>query len=122
MQVAWVRRIPKGYGTNIVALGADVIIMRHSSSGSADVSKTVNTPIINAGDGSHSPHQALLDTFTLTEHLRDVKKKVILGDTHSVVWLSNIHCLRSWGLRYFSGSKYIGPKEFEAMGVWSRII
>ena len=88
----------KDTAQNIVALGADIIIMRHSSSGAADyLSKTVNTPIINAGDGSHAhPTQALLDTFTLTERLGDVKNKkvTILGDIlFSRVARSNIHCL-----------------------------
>ena len=108
---------------NIVALGADVIIMRHSSSGSADyLSKTVDTPIINAGDGSHAhPTQALLDAFTLTERLGDVKNKkvTILGDIlFSRVARSNIHCLLKLGAKVtLAGPNTLVPKEFEAMGV-----
>ena len=113
----------KDTAQNIVALGADVIIMRHSSSGSADyLSKTVNTPIINAGDGSHAhPTQALLDTFTLTERLGDVKNKkvTILGDIlFSRVARSNIHCLLKLGAKVtLAGPNTLVPKEFEAMGV-----
>lgn len=113
----------KDTAQNIVALGADVIIMRHSSSGSADyLSKTVDTPIINAGDGSHAhPTQALLDTFTLTERLGDVKNKkvTILGDIlFSRVARSNIHCLLKLGAKVtLAGPNTLVPKEFEAMGV-----
>ena len=113
----------KDTAQNIVALGADVIIMRHSSSGSADyLSKTVDTPIINAGDGSHAhPTQALLDTFTLTERLGAVKNKkvTILGDIlFSRVARSNIHCLLKLGAKVtLAGPNTLVPKEFEAMGV-----
>ena len=109
----------KDTAQNIVALGADVIIMRHSSSGSADyLSKTVNTPIINAGDGSHAhPTQALLDTFTLTERLGDVKNKkvTILGDIlFSRVARSNIHCLLKLGAKVtLAGPNTLVPRNLK---------
>ena len=54
---------------NMQALLADVIILRHASSGAAHyLSRVVDIPVINAGDGSHAhPTQALLDCFTLME-------------------------------------------------------
>ena len=54
---------------NIQALAADILIMRHSSAGSPlYLSKVVDIPVINAGDGAHEhPTQALLDVFTLRE-------------------------------------------------------
>ena len=57
----------KDTALNIQALGADAIVIRHSSPGSPlFLSKTIPVPIINAGDGSHEhPSQALLDIFTL---------------------------------------------------------
>ena len=113
----------KDTACNIAALGADVIIMRHSSSGSAEyLSKIVDTPVINAGDGSHAhPTQALLDTFTMNERLGDVKNKnvTILGDIlFSRVARSNIHCLLKLGAKVtLAGPNTLVPKEFEAMGV-----
>lgn len=113
----------KDTAQNIVALGADIIIMRHASSGSAEyLAQTVDLPIINAGDGSHAhPTQALLDSFTLVERLGDLKgKKVtILGDIlFSRVARSNIHCLRKLGAEVtLAGPNTLVPKDFEAMGV-----
>ena len=62
---------------NIQALGADAIILRHSSPGSATyLSNLIDVPIINAGDGAHEhPSQALLDLFTLREKLGDLNGK-----------------------------------------------
>ena len=69
---------------NVQSLGADAIVIRHSSAGSPlFLSKLVDVPIINAGDGAHEhPSQALLDIFTLKEKLGDLsgKRITILGD------------------------------------------
>ena len=113
----------KDTAQNIVALGADIIIMRHSSSGASQyISKTINTPIINAGDGSHShPTQALLDSFTLVEKFGDLKNKkiTILGDIlFSRVARSNIHCLQKLGAKVtLAGPNTLVPKGFESMNV-----
>jgi len=113
----------KDTARNIVALGADIIIMRHASSGAAEyLSNTVDIPIINAGDGSHAhPTQALLDCFTLTERLGSLKKKkvTILGDIlFSRVARSNIHCLKKLGADVtLAGPNTLVPKAFESMGV-----
>ena len=63
----------KDTALNVQALGADAIIIRHSSPGSPlFLSKMVGVPIINAGDGAHEhPSQALLDIFTLRENLEN---------------------------------------------------
>ncbi len=108
---------------NIAALKADMIIMRHSASGAPNyLSKVVDIPIINAGDGSHShPTQALLDAFTLLEHFHrlDGKKITILGDIlFSRVARSNIICLQKLGAQVtVAGPSTLVPKAFEAMGV-----
>ena len=61
---------------NIQALGADAIILRHSSPGSATyLSNLIDVPIIKAGDGAHEHRQALLDLFTLREKLGDLNGK-----------------------------------------------
>ncbi|MDR0902617.1 MAG: aspartate carbamoyltransferase, partial [Opitutaceae bacterium] len=52
---------------NIRALGADMIVIRHAASGSPYyLSKILDIPVVNAGDGAHAhPTQGLLDTFTM---------------------------------------------------------
>ena len=83
---------------NIQALNADMIVLRHSAAGSPlYLSRLLDIPVINAGDGAHEhPTQALLDTFTMQEHLGSLKgrKVVILGDVlFSRVARSNIWAL-----------------------------
>jgi len=80
------------------ALGADVVVMRHSQSGAPYLAaQHVNTSIINAGDGWHAhPSQALLDLYTIRRHLGKLAdlKVVLIGDIkHSRVAHSNI-----WGM------------------------
>ncbi|HYE03205.1 MAG TPA: aspartate carbamoyltransferase catalytic subunit [Phycisphaerales bacterium] len=54
---------------NIVAMGVDAVVVRHSSSGAAAlVARAVPCAVINAGDGRHEhPTQGLLDIYTLAE-------------------------------------------------------
>jgi aspartate carbamoyltransferase catalytic subunit len=85
-------------GANIQALKADIIVIRHNSSGAAALlARHVDISVVNAGDGWHEhPTQALLDIFTLREKLGKIKglNVVIVGDiAHSRVARSNI-----WGL------------------------
>ncbi|MBM2832080.1 MAG: pyrB [Dehalococcoidia bacterium] len=82
----------------IQALGADVLVMRHSQSGAPYLAaRQVNMSVVNAGDGAHAhPSQALLDMYTMRSRLGHLKgrKVVIIGDIlHSRVARSNI-----WGL------------------------
>ena len=69
---------------NIQALDADMIVLRHSAAGAPlYLSRLLRIPVVNAGDGAHEhPTQALLDTFTMKEHLGSLRgrKVVILGD------------------------------------------
>ncbi len=80
------------------AVGADVLIMRHASSGAPYlVARHVRASVVNAGDGWHAhPTQALLDLYTMRSHLGELRGRrvVIVGDiAHSRVARSNI-----WGL------------------------
>ncbi|MGB0409479.1 MAG: aspartate carbamoyltransferase catalytic subunit [Opitutales bacterium] len=108
---------------NMEALQADIIVMRHSASGAPNyLSKVVDIPVINAGDGSHAhPTQALLDAFTLLEKLGslEARKVTILGDIlFSRVARSNISCLKALGAEItVAGPSTLVPKEFEALGV-----
>lgn len=83
---------------NLEAMGASVIVIRHSMSGAPWLlARELRSSIINAGDGSHEhPSQALLDLFTVREIKKEIAglKVVIVGDiSHSRVARSNI-----WGL------------------------
>ncbi len=57
----------KDTGLTLRALGAEAIILRHGSSGSAHLlARMTNLPVLNAGDGMHEhPSQALLDLRTI---------------------------------------------------------
>ena len=86
----------------VEALGADMIVMRHATSGAPYLAAEVfSGSILNGGDGWHAhPSQALLDLYTMRAHLGDVrgKKVVILGDVlHSRVARSNVWSLTASG-------------------------
>jgi len=88
----------------VEALGARMIVIRHPTSGAADLAaEHFSGSILNGGDGWHAhPSQALLDLFTLRERLSGGnlhgRKVVILGDVlHSRVARSNIWSLTAAG-------------------------
>lgn len=108
---------------NIQALNADLLVIRHSAAGSPlYLSRLLRIPVINAGDGAHEhPTQALLDTFTLREHLGDLsgKKITILGDIlFSRVARSNIWALTRMGAHLtLAGPSTLVPERFTTLGV-----
>lgn len=84
------------------AIGADILVMRHSLSGApALAARHTRAHVINGGDGRHAhPTQALLDLFTMRQHLGSVvgRKVVIVGDIlHSRVARSNLWLLMAMG-------------------------
>jgi len=84
------------------ALGGDIIVMRHASSGAPYfVAERIDAAVINAGDGWHAhPTQGLLDAYTLRGALGDLagKRVVIVGDVlHSRVARSDINALAPLG-------------------------
>ena len=88
---------------NINAMSPDAVVVRHSKSGMPKIlSKYLECPIINGGDGAYShPSQALLDFYTIKKYFSDPKKaKVgILGDIkNSRVASSNIAILAKYGI------------------------
>ncbi|MEK7308453.1 MAG: aspartate carbamoyltransferase catalytic subunit [Nitrospirota bacterium] len=94
----------KDTALTIQALGADFVVIRHSSAGVPHfLGKILDISVINAGDGANEhPTQALLDLFTILSH----KKKItgltvtIVGDiAHSRVAKSNIYGLTKLGAR-----------------------
>jgi len=80
---------------NIAAMKPNIIIIRHSFSGAAEMlTRYVDAAVINAGDGTHEhPSQGLLDLMTVREHKGrlDNLKVTIVGDIlHSRVAHSDI--------------------------------
>jgi len=75
----------KDTGLTLRALGAEAIIIRHSSSGAPWLlEQETRLPILNAGDGMHEhPTQALLDLRTILAHIDPSSKAVILSDRGS---------------------------------------
>ena len=108
---------------NILAMKVDMIVLRHPNPGSPLLlSKHTDSCIINAGDGAHEhPTQALLDCFSLTENLGDLKGKniLIVGDIlHSRVSLSNIYALKLLGANIkLSCPLSLIPREIESLDV-----
>ena len=108
---------------NLCAYKIDVIVMRHSVSGSTlYLARNIDSSVVNAGDGQHEhPTQALLDIYTLREHLGDLKdrKIVIVGDIlHSRVARSNIWGLQKLGAKVtVVGPPTLIPRQIEEMGV-----
>ena len=111
----------KDTGLTLRALGAEVIILRHSSSGAPWLlEEATRLPVLNAGDGMHEhPTQALLDLRTILAHLRPgigtVGSDTLAGTTvtivgdivHSRVARSNMLLLPRLGARVL----LCGPKE-----------
>jgi aspartate carbamoyltransferase catalytic subunit len=66
----------KDTGLTLRALGAEAIILRHNSSGSAWLlEESTHLPVLNAGDGMHEhPTQALLDLRTILSHFDPATK------------------------------------------------
>jgi aspartate carbamoyltransferase catalytic subunit len=86
------------------ALGAEILVMRHSVSGAPHLAAEIfGGHVLNGGDGWHAhPTQALLDLYTMRQHLPDGdlrgRKVAIVGDIlHSRVARSNIWSLTAAG-------------------------
>ena len=88
---------------NIEAMDADVIIMRHPSSGAPNylAQRLTKCSVINAGDGFHEhPSQALLDLMTIREHKGTIEglTVAIIGDiARSRVARSDLYALKTMG-------------------------
>jgi aspartate carbamoyltransferase catalytic subunit len=108
---------------NLEAMSPDIMVIRHHCSGAAELlSQFVDSPIINAGDGSHEhPSQALLDLLTIRSHKGDLEglKVAIVGDiNHSRVARSNIRAMQTMGMKVrVVGPPPLIPVEMERLGV-----
>src|SRR5258708_7374360 len=107
---------------NIEAMGADVMVVRHSVPGAPHLlAQHVNASIINAVDGAHEhPTQGLLDLMTI----RRAKGKIagltvgLVGDiSHSRVARSNIWGLTKLGAHVIlCGPPTLVPRCLERLG------
>jgi len=108
---------------NIEAMQVDTIVMRHSSSGSAEyLARSIRAGVINAGDGIHEhPTQGLLDIFTIRERKKTLKdlRVCLVGDIlHSRVARSNIWGLNKLGAKItVCGPPTLIPHDVERLGV-----
>jgi len=111
---------------NIEAMGCDMFVVRHPSSGAAHFIARYCAPhisVLNAGDGKHAhPTQAMLDMLTIRQHKGDFTplKIAIVGDIkHSRVARSQIHALTTLcaGEIRLIAPKTLMPEGIEKMGV-----
>ena len=111
---------------NLIAMHADMFVVRHSQSGAAHfIAKHVpeHIHVINAGDGRHShPTQGLLDMFTIRKYKPDLHnlRVAIVGDVlHSRVARSEIHALTTLGVPEVRviAPKTLLPTQVEKLGV-----
>ena len=108
---------------NILHMRVDVVVIRHRQPGVPYfLAQEVDAKVVNAGDGTHEhPTQALLDAFSMSEHLGSLKgcRVLLLGDVlHSRVARSNILCLQKLGAEVMlCGPSTLIPPYAEALGV-----
>lgn len=109
------------------AIGADLLVMRHKSSGAPYLAASqTRASVINGGDGTHAhPTQALLDLFTMRRHLGDLagRKVAIVGDVlHSRVARSNLWTLLAAGaLVTLCGPATLLPRSLAMRGEQGRV-
>jgi aspartate carbamoyltransferase catalytic subunit len=103
----------------LAAMRPDAIVMRHAASGAPHfLQRHLDTPIINAGDGTHEhPTQALLDARTILDRGAELEglRVAIIGDiAHSRVARSNVYLLSKFGARIvLCGPASLLPVELE---------
>jgi aspartate carbamoyltransferase catalytic subunit len=109
---------------SLAAMSVDIVVQRHSSSGTAHQLATLigdKIHVVNAGDGANAhPTQALLDALTMTEIKGNLKgcKVAIIGDVnHSRVARSNLWLLKKLGAEvHFAGPPTLMPKQIASFG------
>ena len=108
---------------NIEAMSPDVVVVRHSSSGTPQLlAEALRCGVVNAGDGAHEhPTQALLDLLTIREkkgHLEGLHAAIVGDIAHSRVARSNIHGMRKVGITVtVAGPPTLIPPFVQELGV-----
>ncbi|HEX2069940.1 MAG TPA: aspartate carbamoyltransferase catalytic subunit [Actinomycetota bacterium] len=112
----------KDTALTLQAMGADAIVIRHSSSGAPHtLTRWVQASVLNAGDGTHEhPTQALLDLLTMNDHFASLEglRVAIVGDIrHSRVARSLTFALGKMGGQVtLVGPPTLIPPEAPAWG------
>jgi aspartate carbamoyltransferase catalytic subunit len=105
----------------LAAMRPDAIVMRHAASGAPHfLARHLETPIINAGDGTHEhPTQALLDALTILDQKPSLEglRVAIIGDIlHSRVARSNVYLLSKFGAQVvLCGPGPLLPRHFASL-------
>ena len=113
----------KDTALTLQAMGADAVVIRHSSSGAPlHLTRWVHGHVLNAGDGTHEhPTQALLDLYTMREKLGRLEglRVAIVGDVlHSRVARSLAFGLVTMGAEVtLVGPPTLIPPDAPAWGV-----
>ncbi len=86
------------------AMGVEAVVVRHPMSGAPElIDRWIDASVINAGDGMHAhPTQALLDVYSLLQHMDSLEGKriAIVGDIlHSRVAHSDIQAFGKLGAK-----------------------
>jgi aspartate carbamoyltransferase catalytic subunit len=111
---------------NLIAMHADMFVVRHQQSGAAHFIAQHVPPhisVINAGDGRHAhPTQGLLDVFTIRKYKPEMHnlRVAIVGDVlHSRVARSEIHALTTLGVPEIRviAPRTLLPADVEKLGV-----
>lgn len=92
----------KDTALTVRAMGVDLMVVRHSSTGAPwRIADWLDIPIVNGGDGAHQhPTQALLDCLTIKQRFGSLEGRTIaiIGDIrHSRVARSNIFAMATLG-------------------------
>jgi aspartate carbamoyltransferase catalytic subunit len=113
----------KDTAMTLAAMAADVIVVRHPSSGAPHfLAAHVPSAVINGGDGMHEhPTQALLDLFTIRQRkgtLAGLRVSIIGDIAHSRVARSNIFAMGAMGMDVrVCGPASLLPLAVESLGV-----
>jgi aspartate carbamoyltransferase catalytic subunit len=105
------------------AMRPDLLVIRHGTNGApAAVAEIMDSPVINAGDGTNEhPTQALLDAATIRRRLGRIEglKIAICGDIkHSRVARSNTKLLSRLGAEVrLAGPAELMPEELPQLAV-----
>ena len=108
---------------NIEAMSPDVVVVRHSASGAAQLlARALRCAVVNAGDGAHEhPTQALLDLLTIREkkgHLEGLSVAIVGDIARSRVARSNIHGMKKLGMTVtVAGPPTLIPPFVQELGV-----
>jgi len=108
---------------NIEAMHVDIVIVRHATPGTPHLlAQSLDSSVINAGDGPHEhPTQGLLDILTIRQHRGNLQGLTValVGDiAHSRTARSNIWGLQKLGAHVIvCGPPTLVSRRWEKLGV-----